>query len=143
MWKDSIRNIVVIFQPNILRIVGFYVRHSAHVIWYKWVGKFKCSQLLAGSSQYSIQFSKILMTLFFEFSSYYTTLQQCVKDMQYCEHDGIQETGHVCVWPETWVFISHWVSSFLYSIGISWSLIHRHWALTNFKLRQLVVLGLN
>ena len=29
MWKDSIRNIVVIFQPNILRIVGFYVRHSA------------------------------------------------------------------------------------------------------------------
>ena len=36
-------------------------------------------------------------TLLFEFSSYYTTLQQCVKDMQYCEHDGIQETGHVCV----------------------------------------------
>ena len=30
MWKDSIRNIVVIFQPNILRIVGFYVRHSAY-----------------------------------------------------------------------------------------------------------------
>ena len=29
MWKDSNRNIVVIFQPNILRIVGFYVRHSA------------------------------------------------------------------------------------------------------------------
>ena len=29
MWKDSIRNIVVIFQPNILRIVRFYVRHSA------------------------------------------------------------------------------------------------------------------
>ena len=29
MWKDSIRNIVVIFQPNILRIVAFYVRHSA------------------------------------------------------------------------------------------------------------------
>ena len=29
MWKDSIRNNVVIFQPNILRIVGFYVRHSA------------------------------------------------------------------------------------------------------------------
>ena len=29
MWKDSIRNSVVIFQPNILRIVGFYVRHSA------------------------------------------------------------------------------------------------------------------
>ena len=29
MWKDSIRNIVVIFQTNILRIVGFYVRHSA------------------------------------------------------------------------------------------------------------------
>ena len=28
-WKDSIRNIAVIFQPNILRIVGFYVRHSA------------------------------------------------------------------------------------------------------------------
>ena len=32
MWKDSIRNIVVIFQPNILRIVGFYVRHSAFVL---------------------------------------------------------------------------------------------------------------
>ena len=31
MWKDSIRNIVVIFQLNILRIVGFYVRHSAKV----------------------------------------------------------------------------------------------------------------
>ena len=30
MWKDSIRNIVVIFQTNILRIVGFYVRHSAN-----------------------------------------------------------------------------------------------------------------
>ena len=30
MWKDSIRNIVVIFQPNILRIIGFYVRHSAY-----------------------------------------------------------------------------------------------------------------
>lgn len=32
MWKDSNRNIVVIFQPNILRIVGFYVRHSAFVM---------------------------------------------------------------------------------------------------------------
>ena len=32
MWKDSIRNIVVIFQPNILRIVGFYVRHSANIL---------------------------------------------------------------------------------------------------------------
>ena len=31
MWKDSIRNIVVIFQSNILRIVGFYVRHLASV----------------------------------------------------------------------------------------------------------------
>ena len=31
MWKDSIRNIVVIFQPNILRIVGSYVRHWAKV----------------------------------------------------------------------------------------------------------------
>ena len=31
MWKDSVRNIVVIFQTNILRIVGFYVRHSASV----------------------------------------------------------------------------------------------------------------
>ena len=30
MWKDSIRNIVVIFQTNILRIVGFYVRYSAN-----------------------------------------------------------------------------------------------------------------
>ena len=30
MWKDSIRNIVVIFQTTILRIVGFYVRHSAN-----------------------------------------------------------------------------------------------------------------
>ena len=32
MWKDSIKNIVVIFQPNILRIVGFYVRHSANKV---------------------------------------------------------------------------------------------------------------
>ena len=30
MWKDSIRNIVVIFQTTILRIVRFYVRCSAH-----------------------------------------------------------------------------------------------------------------
>ena len=29
MWRDSIRNIVVIFQTKILRIVGFYVRRSA------------------------------------------------------------------------------------------------------------------
>ena len=29
MWKDYIRNIVVIFQTTILRIVGFYLRHSA------------------------------------------------------------------------------------------------------------------
>ena len=33
MWKDSIRNIVVIFQTNILRIVGFYVSRLAIVIW--------------------------------------------------------------------------------------------------------------
>jgi hypothetical protein len=32
MWKDSIRNIVVIFQTTILRIVGFYVRRSAKVV---------------------------------------------------------------------------------------------------------------
>ena len=32
MWKDSISNIVVIFQHNILRIVGFYVRHLASVL---------------------------------------------------------------------------------------------------------------
>ena len=32
MWKDSIRNIVVIFQPNILIIVEFYVRHWAIVL---------------------------------------------------------------------------------------------------------------
>ena len=31
MRKDSIRNIVVIFQTTILRIVGFYVRRSAIV----------------------------------------------------------------------------------------------------------------
>ena len=31
MWKDSIRNIVVIFQTTILRIVGFYVRRSANI----------------------------------------------------------------------------------------------------------------
>jgi hypothetical protein len=30
MWKDSIRNIVVIFQTTILRFVGFYVRRSAN-----------------------------------------------------------------------------------------------------------------
>jgi hypothetical protein len=33
MWKDSIRNIVVIFQTTILRIVGFYVRRSAIAIY--------------------------------------------------------------------------------------------------------------
>ena len=32
MWKDSIRNNVVIFQTTILRIVGFYVRHSATIL---------------------------------------------------------------------------------------------------------------
>ena len=31
MWKDSIRNIVVIFQTTIWRIVGIYVRRSAIV----------------------------------------------------------------------------------------------------------------
>ena len=39
MWKDSIRNIVVIFQPNILRIVGFYVRHSATDSYFLYVSK--------------------------------------------------------------------------------------------------------
>ena len=29
IWKDFVRNIVVIIQTNIFRIVGFYVRHSA------------------------------------------------------------------------------------------------------------------
>ena len=33
MWKDSIGNIVVIFQPNILSIVGFNVRHSASMFY--------------------------------------------------------------------------------------------------------------
>ena len=37
MWKESNRNIVVIFQPNILRIVGFYVRHSANVLVYPYL----------------------------------------------------------------------------------------------------------
>ena len=32
MWKESIRNNVVIFQRNTLRIVRFYVRHSAIVL---------------------------------------------------------------------------------------------------------------
>ena len=31
IWKDFFRNIVVIFQTNILKIVRFYVRHSANV----------------------------------------------------------------------------------------------------------------
>ena len=34
MWKDYIRNIVVIFQ-TILRIVGFYVRRAAMVCYCK------------------------------------------------------------------------------------------------------------
>ena len=41
-WRsgtDSIRNIVVIFQTNILRIVGFYVRHSA-IVFTKYVGSY-------------------------------------------------------------------------------------------------------
>jgi hypothetical protein len=32
MWKDSIRNIVIIFQTTILRFVGFYVRRSANIL---------------------------------------------------------------------------------------------------------------
>ena len=36
MWKDSIRNIVVIFQTTILRIFGFYVRRSALVLKHPW-----------------------------------------------------------------------------------------------------------
>ena len=30
MWKYSIRNVVVIFQDTILRVVGFYVRRSSN-----------------------------------------------------------------------------------------------------------------
>ena len=36
MWKDSNRNIVVIFKTNILRIVGFFVRRSAVKVCLKW-----------------------------------------------------------------------------------------------------------
>ena len=32
MWKDSFRNIVVIFQTTILIIVGFYVKRLANVL---------------------------------------------------------------------------------------------------------------
>ena len=45
MWKDSNRNVVEIFQPNILRIVGFYVRHSAHILCYK---RSNCKLLIVG-----------------------------------------------------------------------------------------------
>ena len=40
MWKDSIRNIVVIFQSTILRIVEFYVRRSATIIFPFWFLQF-------------------------------------------------------------------------------------------------------
>ena len=32
MWKDSIRNIVVIFQTTILRFVGFYVNRCSAIV---------------------------------------------------------------------------------------------------------------
>ena len=47
MWKDSIRNIVVIFQTTILRIVGFYVRHSAYMLCDMWSRNFLQNKLLA------------------------------------------------------------------------------------------------
>ena len=41
MWKDSIRNIVVIFQTTILRFVGFYVRRLANDHGYNFITKKK------------------------------------------------------------------------------------------------------
>ena len=58
MWKESNRNIVVIFQPNILRIVGFYVRHSAYVFWKK------ASDQTAASQDSSLNFLKRLWDFF-------------------------------------------------------------------------------
>ena len=49
MWKDSIRNIVVIFQTTILRYVGFYVRRSAYVfepIFVKKSRKYDCGMYM-------------------------------------------------------------------------------------------------
>ena len=50
MWKDFIRNIVVIFQTTIFRIVGFFIRHlvsdatppTPKIV--KYVSTFFCSQ---------------------------------------------------------------------------------------------------
>ena len=49
MWKDSIRNIVGIFQTNILRIIGFYVRRSATVFLNKIIEK--CSSKVTSTEQ--------------------------------------------------------------------------------------------
>ena len=62
MWKDSIRNIVVIFQPNILRIVGFYVRHSANITLDYWIYNFLFDQTKLSSSL-TIQFSQLKSSL--------------------------------------------------------------------------------
>ena len=53
MWKDSIRNIVVIFQPDSLRIVGFYVRHSANM--------FGCLALMSFLASYQTVYRDVLL----------------------------------------------------------------------------------
>ena len=62
MWKDSNRNIVVIFQPNILRIVEFYVRHLANdVTWHKFGIDFNF--LWNDGTNYSYMFLSVLVPI--------------------------------------------------------------------------------
>ena len=55
MWKDPIRKIVVIFQTIILRIVGFYVRHSAHVNFKSYTGGPQISWFLVPRGNHEIR----------------------------------------------------------------------------------------
>ena len=53
MWKDSIRNIVVIFQTTILRIVGFYsIFPSKHTVFSSSITVVKNMVCLIGSIEY-------------------------------------------------------------------------------------------
>ena len=84
MWKDSIRNIVVIFQPNILKIVGLYVRHSAYMFQHPFFSLFQIElinaslldnleKLLAGLKVINLSlygFAKPLKVLLCNFSHY-------------------------------------------------------------------------
>ena len=95
MWKDSIKNIVVIFQldyfqPNILKIVGFYVRHSAFVMY------LRCCQIFESSTfqpNIIIKFySKILLNLdFYLLRS--LTFDKISQKIMWLKQFGIKKSG--------------------------------------------------